>query len=232
MGNLLLIYRKEMRSYFALPIGWVLLIGAIVLFGLMTDAACHDALRSQLTGPVFLLTGFQPPAVLRDQPVLLVVGFARVMAMILIPMVAMRLFPEERQMRTMEMLLTSPVTEAEIVLGKWLGALTLYLMAIAVSLVELVCASPWRKWDWNAVLITFTALAVLGGGLLSIGEYTSTVTRHQSAAAGGSLLICVVAFRYFRTGLLSPADAGIAAALAAAGWFLALRSIRAWRSAF
>ena len=154
------------------------------------------------------------------------------MAMILIPMVAMRLFPEERQMRTMEMLLTSPVAEADIVLGKWLGALTLYLMAMAVSLAELVCASPWRKWDWNTVLNTYLALAVLGGSLLSIGEYTSTVTRHQSAAAGGSLLICVVAFRYFRTGVLSPADAGIAAALAAAGWFLALRSMRAWRSAF
>ena len=78
MGNLLLIYRKELRSYFALPVGWVLLIGAAILFGLITYAACHDVLRLQLAAPVFLLTGFQPPPVLRDQPVMLVVGFARI----------------------------------------------------------------------------------------------------------------------------------------------------------
>src|SRR5579863_8574921 len=102
MGKVLLIYRKEMGSYFSLRIGWVLLISAFLLFGFMVYAARSEGIRDQLMGPVFVLTRFQPPAEWIGQPAILVVGFARVMALIVIPMVAMRLFPEERQMRTME----------------------------------------------------------------------------------------------------------------------------------
>jgi ABC-2 type transport system permease protein len=232
MGNLLLIYRKEMRSYFALPIGSVLLLSAALLFGLMTYAARNDGARAQLMGPIFSLTRFEPPARLLREPAVLVVGLARVMALILIPLVTMRLFPEERQMRTMEMLLTSPVTETDIVLGKWLGALTLFLMVLGVSVAELIAASPWHSPDWGIILLCYSVLAAVGASLISIGEYASIVTRHQSAAAGGSLMVCWAAFRYFDSGLLRASDAPVLAALTMAGWFATRRSIRALRNAF
>src|SRR5258708_385117 len=121
MSNTLAICKKELRGYFVTSIGRVLLVVSALFFGLMVYATGNDALRVRLAGPVFGLTGFHPSQKLLSHPVLLVVGFARVLAMYMIPMITMRLFPEERQARTIELLLTSPVNETDIVLGKWLA---------------------------------------------------------------------------------------------------------------
>jgi ABC-2 type transport system permease protein len=63
----------------------------------------------------------------------------------------MRLFPEEKQARTIEMMLTSPVKETDIVLGKWLAALFLYLQIIGVGVLEFA-TSTREKPDWTTVL--------------------------------------------------------------------------------
>jgi ABC-2 type transport system permease protein len=226
------ICRNELQRYFATPIGWVFVCGSCLLFGLTVYAAYNDSLRYKLLMPICELTFFKPLPEELQHPVILVVGLARAMALILIPTVAMRLFPEDKQTRTIEMLLTSPIHENEIVIGKWLGAVSLYLLILTISVIELGISSLWHSPNWAIVFITYTALIFLGGGVLSLGEWISTLTKHQSAAAAGTLLVCLLVLRFFDQGVLDAGDVLLCSGITVLGWLLSCRSIRALREAF
>jgi len=133
-GNTISIGRKELRRYFASPIGYVLAIGSGLLFGL----ALYPSNPSRFAEPVLALSRFVPSSdLLRHPRLLLLVGLARVLTLFLIPMITMRLFVEEKRNGTLEMLFTSPVSAAEVILGKWLGALLMYLSILAAPVIEL-----------------------------------------------------------------------------------------------
>jgi len=194
----------------------------------MVYAAGDDALRIRIAGPVFALTCFRPSRELLPYPVSLVVGFARVLALYMIPMITMRLFPEETQGRTIELLLTSPVTEINIVLGKWLAAFFLYGLLIAVGAAEYAIA-PRREPSLTTVLVTYIALTFIGAGLLAIGECISTFTKHQIAAAAATLLVAFPVLKYCNTGMVHATDLGLCTVLMLLGWLLTFRSIQTLR---
>ena len=77
-------------------------------------------------------------------------GFASTVALFLIPMITMRLFAEEKKTGTIELLLTSPVNDIEIILGKWLGALLLYLCVLGMSMINIALLFAWGKPDLEA----------------------------------------------------------------------------------
>lgn len=219
MSSTISICRKEVRSVLASPGAYVLFAGAGVLFGLGIVGP------HQLIGPVFFLTGFSPDSQLDQQGVSLLVGFVRVVTLFMVPMISMRLFVEEKRNRSIELLFTSPISDPEIILGKWLGAMVLYLLILALTIVELVVTSPWREHSWHAVLAPGIAIIFEGAGLLAIGESFSSFTRHENVAAWLTLLVSMAVLRYYRSGVLRAQDFLICASLIAAGWLLTWRSI-------
>jgi len=223
---------KELRRYFASLIAYVLLSGTGLLLCLVIYAADRDFLRQRLAGPVYALSSFSPSRELIQHRVTFVAGFTRVVAMFLIPMITMRLFIEEKETRTIEMLFTSPVRDVEIILGKWLGAMVLFLSIIALSLLELAVSFHWNGADWWTVFVTYAGIVIPGFALLSIGEYISSVTKHQAAAAVGTFLVCLVVLRYYSKGVLHRWDFVFCSALAVVGWLLTWRSIQALRGTF
>jgi ABC-2 type transport system permease protein len=222
--TVLLIARRELSAYFATPVGGTLLLIAGLLFGLLFIPGD----QRRLIAPLSFLTGFRP-ADASPGPALLLVALARIVMLVAIPLIAARLFVEERQSRTIELLFTSPASDVEIILGKWLGAVSLYLLIIAVSLVELAAVSLWRHLDWRTVALTYPALIFPSCGLLAVGECFSMSTRHQTVAAAGTITFCLPVLLYLREGVLGPADYLFCAALMLAGWFLTARSIRGQR---
>jgi len=126
------------------------------------------------------------------------------------------------------MLLTLPVREIEIVFGKWLGAFSMYLLILGVSLVELAFTSPRR--DWTAILLTYPALILTGAGLLAAGECISTLTKHQSAASAGTLSHTLAVFRILHTGLPDPLNLVVSGALLVMGLRASRSSLLASRS--
>ncbi len=227
-GNTQAICSKELKRYFASPIGYTLLAGSALLFGLGAGARNPIAVPQLL----LLLTGFSPGVKFRGHARLtLLVALARLATIYLVPLISMRLFVEERRSRTLEILFTSPVREWDIIWGKWAAAWLLYLAILAVSLLELA-AFGWPEVTWRLTLAAYAALLLEGAGLLALGEYISTLTIHEGAAALGTLGICILVLRYYASGILASLDYATGAALLIAGWSLTWRSVRKLRWAY
>ena len=111
------IYKKEMRSYFTNPIGYIF-VGIFLMFSAVLCCYTTILQRTYYTGNYFSL---------------MIYAFV-----ILIPLLTMRLFSEEKKMRTEQLLLTAPITITGMVLGKFFAALTLFVGCVGVSCVNLI----------------------------------------------------------------------------------------------
>jgi ABC-2 type transport system permease protein len=102
---------------------------------------------------------------------------------LLCPALTMRLLAEESSTGTLEMLLTAPVTDAQVALSKWLGALTYFvLMLVAMTIYLLVLRAFASEWDWGPILGGFLGLLLVGALFLSIGLFASSITDNQVVA--------------------------------------------------
>ena len=93
---------------------------------------------------------------------------------------------------TIELLLTSPVTDTQIIIGKWLGALLLYLCVLGMSMLNIAMLFAWGKPDLKPVLVAYLGLILQGGTLLAIGVFISTTTRNQIIAGGVTFFVCLL----------------------------------------
>ena len=117
---------------------------------------------------------------------------ASTIALFLIPMITMRLVAEEKKSGTIELLLTSPINDIEIILGKWLGAVLLYLCILGMSVINIGMLFAWGKPDLKPVLIAYLGLILQGAALLAIGTFISTLTKNQIIAGGVTFFVCLL----------------------------------------
>src|SRR5918993_4594567 len=123
MKNIWIICRKELKSYFASPIAYLLMAIFAVIFGFFFYSATA----------IFVMRGMEAQMMGRSMPMDVnewvirpLLMNASVIGLFLIPMITMRLFAEEKRSGTIELLATSPVRDIEIIIGKWLAAVVLY----------------------------------------------------------------------------------------------------------
>ena len=150
MKNVLLMCQKELKSYFASPIAYAVLALFGLIFGFGFYTATRDFVRFSFQSQ--MMGGGQTMNV-NEQIIRPLLGFASTVSLFLIPMITMRLFAEEKRSGTIELLLTSPITDTEIILGKWLGALLLYLCVLAMSMIDIALLFAWGKPDLKPVLV-------------------------------------------------------------------------------
>jgi len=188
MKNVLLICRKELRSYFASPIAYAVMAIFGLIFGWVFFNASRDFVR-------FTLLQAQEgggPVSVNDSIVRPLLGFAGTIGLFLIPMITMRIFAEEKRMGTIELLLTSPVKDIEIILGKWLGAVTLYACVLLMSILNIALLFAWGKPDLKPVLVGYLGLLLQGGCLLALGTLISTMTKNQIIAGIATFFISLL----------------------------------------
>src|SRR5262252_2539316 len=129
MRNIWIICRKELRSYFVSPVAYAVIAFFALFYGLVFFGAVRDFVtyifRSQMMGG--------GPVANINEPIRGLLGLAGTVALFLAPLIAMRLVAEERRTGTIELLFTSPIPDASIVVGKWLGALALYACVLGMS---------------------------------------------------------------------------------------------------
>ena len=189
MRNAWIICRKELRSYFVSPIAYAVIGLFALIFGFVFFIATRDFVNFSFRAQ---LMGGGGPSNVNDQIIRPLLGFAGTIGLFLIPLITMRLVAEEKRSGTIELLLTSPVHDLSIVLGKWMGAMILYLCALAVAGLNIALLFAWGKPDWRPVLVAYLGLILQAGCLLAIGTLVSTLTSNQIIAGGATFFVCLL----------------------------------------
>ncbi len=114
--------------------------------------------------------------------------------LILIPLLTMRTFSEEKRTGSIEFLLTAPVTEAEVVISKFLGAWAFYSFLWLVSISLFALLQLRVGLDWGGILCGYIGTCLLGGALIAIGIFASNLTRNQVIAALFSFVMILILF--------------------------------------
>ena len=178
------LYKRELNSYFQSTVGYIVLFGSaliqsyffFVLLELIVGANYKEQSLMQIyfTWPLFWL-----------------------LLLVQVPLITMRVFSEEFKLGTIEMLLTAPVREWDVVLAKYFGALTFFLVLwspIALDLASVqIFSSPPPPVYWSQIGLTALTIMLGGGFYVSIGVFTSVLTKNQIIAA----VLCVAAILFF-----------------------------------
>lgn len=195
MRNIWTICRKELNAYFASPIAYLVLAMFAIIFGrIFTGSVGQFALismQSQMRGMPVDLNEFV------IGPLLMTISF---LGLFLVPLISMRLFAEEKRAGTIELLLTSPVRDHEIVIGKWLGAMLLYCLLLVVSALSFGFLFAHGQPDWKPVLGGYLGLLLQTGALLALGTFVSTLTKNQIIAGASAFGVCLLLWVFYWAG--------------------------------
>lgn len=186
--NTFTIARKELNSYFRSPIAY----GVMAFFALISGYFFYVAVVFFVRrGMEAAMMGQSMPMDMGEMIIRPLFSNISVIGLFLIPMITMRLFAEEKRTGTIELLLTSPISDLEIILGKWLGAMVLYVAMLAISALSLSVLFAYGNPDWRPIAVGYLGLLLQGGCLLAIGTFISNCTKNQIVAgvAGFAIML-------------------------------------------
>ena len=163
MNNTITIALKETKAYFSTPTAYI--VGAMFLV---------------LTGIFFVFDMTRPFA---EASIQNFVTWASLFTMFLAPLLTMRLLAEEQKLGTLELLLTSPVRDWEVVLGKYIASLAILLVAIAFTLYYVALLYVFGNPDTGPILSAYLGLILFGAAALAIGVMASSLSSNQIVAA-------------------------------------------------
>ena len=179
MRNIAAIAQREVNAYFASPIAYVLIGFFALLFGwfFYVPLAFFIQQSSQM--------GMNPTQALNINQMLVgpTLMNTTVIMLFLFPLITMRTYAEEKRSGTIELLLTSPVTDVEIIIGKFLGAMLLYAAMLAVTILHMAILFIFGNPEWKPIATGYLGLLLMGGCFLSLGLFISSLTKNQIVAA-------------------------------------------------
>jgi len=131
--------------------------------------------------------GGQQPVNINEQMIRLLFQNVTILILFLLPAITMRAYSEEKRSGTIELLLTSPLTDWQIILGKFFGAMTLYAAMLAVTLIHIAILFGFGSPEWKPIATTYLGLLLFGGCFVSVGLLISSLTKNQIVAFVASL---------------------------------------------
>ena len=189
MRNTWIICRKEMRSYFSSPVAYLLLTMFAFVFGYFF----WNVLGYVVANTVAMMQRGQSfPMNVNEEIVRPLLSNVGVIGLFFIPLITMRLFAEEKRTGTIELLTTSPITDMEIILGKWLAAMLLYGCMLLLTALNFVFLFKYGHPDWKPLAIAYLGIYLQAGALLAIGTFISTLTKNQIIAGAVTFAVCLM----------------------------------------
>ena len=161
------VLKRELSAYFSSPIGYIYL----AVFYVFSGYFFFGVLYSNTTSLSNVFNGMFT------------------IIMLLIPILTMRLMSEDLKNKTDQALLTAPISLVSLVLGKFLAALIVYCLGVAITLVYGVVIAAFAPPDWTVVFGNVLGMLLLGAALIAIGMFISALTENQVIAAVGGFAV-------------------------------------------
>jgi ABC-2 type transport system permease protein len=179
MRNIWTIAKRDFKSYFASPIAYIVIAGFMGIMGWMFffnlshfNTQNIQYQQFQMGKGMSITEGIIRP----------LYGNMNVILLFLLPFVTMRLFAEEKKQHTIELLMTSPLTLWEIVLGKFLSSFLLVTVMLSLTLVYPIILGVTGNPDWGPILTSYIGTLLLASCYLAIGIFCSSTTENQIVA--------------------------------------------------
>src|SRR5262245_10162338 len=181
MSNILAIAHKELKAYFASPIAYIVIGCFALLYGFFYTVMLRYFLQASLQMSQF---GSGPQSAnVNEMMIRNLMQNDLIMVLFIAPIITMRAYAEEKRSGTMELLLTSPLTDTQIVFGKFLGAMALYGVTLLVTVIPLAVLYFFGTPEWKPIFTAYIGLFLFGGCFLSAGMFISSLTKNQIIAA-------------------------------------------------
>jgi ABC-2 type transport system permease protein len=174
MRNMFAIMRKELRTYFVSPVAYVVIAAYLAMSGILFALL----VLSQSGNAVASLD--------------VVFGNISVILLLVAPALTMRLLAEEQRSGSIEILLTSPVQDWEVVLGKYFASLILFLAPVAMTLVYVLVLMHYGSPDMGPLVGGYIGLILFGAAFLAVGMFATSLTQNQVVAALIAVVILIV----------------------------------------
>ncbi len=171
MRNVRAIWRREVGSFFASPIAYAVATVFLVFSGLIFSLNVINSQEASLRG---------------------LQGTVGIILLFLAPVLSMRLIAEEQNTGTIELLLTAPVRDVEVVIGKYLASLTLLAGMLLLTIYYPIILYIYGQPDLGPILAGYLGVLLAGGSFLAVGLLFSSLTRNQIVAAAGSIGVLLV----------------------------------------
>jgi ABC-2 type transport system permease protein len=188
LGNIKAIAIKELRSYFVSPIAWVMMAIFAFIFSVFYTSYVDYVLRMSTQAG---FGGAPPTTNINMDLIRPLLQNASVLILFLLPMVTMRTYAEEKRSGTIELLLTSPLKDTEIVFGKFLGAVGLYAALLGVTLFYILLLFWHSDPEWRPLVSGFLGLLLLGSCFISMGLFISSTTKNQMVAGAATFVFAL-----------------------------------------
>jgi len=175
------IFKKEMRLYFTSPVAWVVMTIFLFIagyffysiFAFYTLASMQSAMNPQMGRDLNVTDSVLRPLFSNMSVILL----------LLMPLITMRLFAEERRSGTIELLLTYPVRDGAVLVAKYLAALALYALMLGLTLLYPGIVVYFTRVEWGPLLTGYLGLFLMGATFMAVGIFASSLTENQIVAS-------------------------------------------------
>jgi ABC-2 type transport system permease protein len=179
MSNVLAIAHKELKGYFASPIGYIVVGAFAFMFGWFYLNTLFFFSRQAMQ-----MGQFGPQSVnVNQQMIRPLLQNVSILLLFTMPMITMRTYAEEKRSGTIELLLTSPVTDIQILLGKFFGVLALYLLMLLVTVFDIGILFLYGRPELKEIIAAYLGLVLMGGCFIALGMFISSLTSNQIVAA-------------------------------------------------
>ncbi len=204
MKNVWSVAKRELNAYFASPIAYIVV--AVFLF--LAGSFFYGRVQIyELYTRQMMSYGYGQPPNVHQELFLYLFSFILLVLIFVIPLLTMRLFSEEKKSGTEELLLTSPLSVAQIVGGKFLASWLFYLILLLFSAVIVLFGFLFGNPELLPVLSSFLGLVLVGAAFISVGMLFSSLTENQVVSAAlsiGTLLLLYFIYyeTYFSSGIV------------------------------
>ena len=190
MSNILAIAQKELRSYFVSPIAYVFIGFFALLYGYFYVVSLNFLVRVSMQAGM----GMGGPQTININEYMMrpLLGNTAVIMLLILPLMTMRTYAEEKRSGTIELLLSSPLTGVQIIIGKFLGVMTLFTVMLAVTFIHVGILFVYGEPELGPILSGYLGLWLMGGAFISVGLLISSVTSNQMVAGMGTFFVLLL----------------------------------------